>query len=250
MMSSSSSSSFMTDTDLHSPSSSSSASTEPVPHEDVKEMDLACEETISNAATEVPEISGVPPIPPPRPGKRAYQSWTMEETHALVRMVHEKQSWDNIAAACQRARHACYAKYMRTMHPPTPYQPGLRPKGLRRAAAAARVAAATTAAAEGRHKRLHEPEEITPPPPVAESPHSEHEPVPEAVAAVAAAAAAAVAAPVQTSPTKDQQQQFVTHVHNFATRMCAKLDPKTLQMCNAMFQFLLTVLPDSEESVV
>jgi hypothetical protein len=249
-----SSASFMADTDLRSPSSSS-ASTEPVRQEDVKEMDLACEETISNAATEVPEISGLPPIPPPRRKTRSYQSWSTEETHALVRMVHEKRSWGDIAAAFQRERQACYSKYMRTMNRPPPYLPGLRPKELRRAAAAAGVAAATAAAAGGRHKRLHEPAEITPPQPAAESPHPEYEPVPEAVAAVAAAAVAAVAAaPVAVAPVvpsgKDQQQQFVAHVHNFATRMCAKLDPKTLQMCNAMFQFLLTVLPDSSESVV
>jgi len=40
------------------------------------------------------------------------------------------------------------------------------------------------------------------------------------------------------------QQQFVANVNTLATKMCTKLDPKAMQLCNAMFQFLMTVMPE------
>jgi len=52
----------------------------------------------------------------------------------------------------------------------------------------------------------------------------------------------ATAAATQKSLVIDQQL-FVANVNSFAAKICADMDPKTVQLCNAMFQFLHTVMP-------
>ena len=227
----------------------------------------ACHPPESGCRDKYFRMTGIaaPHLPPPQAASapteitadnlNGRQSWTTAETHALLRMISENRPWDDIVAECHHPQQACRAKYARLMGRAPPPLPGLQPREARRTAATAqrrgrppRWTAASTLreplpAPPASPPPPSQPQQPPPPPP----PPVQVQPPPPPPQVQVQQQQPPVPPPAtpkapQLSP-KDQQQ-FVANVNSFATKMCAKLDPKTVQLCNAMFQFLLTVLPD------
>lgn len=182
-------------------------------------------------------------------------TWKPEETQTLIRMVSEYCSWEEIKAACNHSKGACRAKYIRLTGKSPPLLTGWPSQAKRTRKT---VMSSMYADIEPLHARMElslpptesqlpspptqQPQQSSPPSPPTQQPqHPQQSSPPPPLPSYPRPQ------PLSSPPAKQSlphQQQFVANVNTLATKMCTKMDPKAMQLCNAMFQLLMTVMPE------